>query len=389
MSTLQRNSKRPRSRFWRIVIPNLVEYQHSTSLELKALKYATLQRLLAKEKKRGLQYYRIALEHHQNGVPHLDILLTYTSSKQRRLTDWDYLLRHGNVTTYRQLSRAIIEYGRKQDRQSLSNFPEDPSRILDVQQLRRDPFAYLYARMRADPLHFNLELYCHQHQLFPHIKGWSSVKTKLRDAQLAAANYSLRSRPGIAPITRDRVQACLTPEQLRVFDSWPGYSTIVGYLNQLPLWGCKRPFKSKQLLIVGAANTGKTSLINALQRYCAVYHMDVTNWFPRYTDGSYPLISWNQFKLKGGMDHTTLLKYLQGYPIDLQYKGGSALRRDNQLIIMTSNMTLHQHIDVKFRDSLQRTLARANLGARIEQLVLPQGLNLFFLPKLLTASPGA
>lgn len=381
-------STRPRSRFWRIVIPNLSDYKSSSSSQLLQLKYLILQRLRDRESKKGLQHYRIALEHHQNGVPHLDILLTYHASRQRRLTDWDYLLRHGDVTPYRQLNRAIIDYGTKQDGQSLSNFPEDLSSILDVEQLRRDPFAYLYARMRQDPLHFQLQQYCHTHQLFPHLRGWSSLKTKLRDAQLAAANHLLRSRPGIAPITRARIRERLTPDQLRTFDSWPGYQVIVDFLNQVAVFGCRRPFKSRQLLLVGRPDIGKTSLINALEPHYATYHMDVTNWFPRYVDGTYPLISWNQFKLRGGMSHTTLLKYLEGYPIDLQYKGGSALRRDNQLIIMTSNMTLEQHIRLKFRDDDQRSLARANLGARIHELVIPPGYDLFLLQGLVSSPVG-
>ena len=376
-----RNKK---SKFWRIVIPNLLEYQNSSKLQLQNLKFDILQRLLSKESKRGLQYYRIALERHQNGVPHLDLLITYTTSKQRRLTDWDYLLRHGDVTTYRQLNKAIIQYGTKQDKQSLSNFPSDITSVLDIQQLTKDPYRYLQHRMLLDPLSFNLQDFCHRNNLFKHIKTWYSIKSKLKDAQLAAANHSLRSRPGIAPITRARVQACLTPAQLRTYDSWQGYQTIVDHLNQIAQYGCKRPFKARQLLLVGRANTGKTSLINALERYYAIYHMDVTNWFPRYTDGVYPLISWNQFKLKGGMTHTTLLKYLEGYPIDLQYKGGSSLRRDNQLIIMTSNMTLQQHIQAKFKDALQRSLARDNLRARIQQVVIPKDDDLFLLQKLIS-----
>lgn len=375
---------RLRVRYCRIVIPNLREYQSSSDQQLRQLKFAVLQRLITRQTRRGLQYYRIALEHHQNGVPHLDILLTYQASRLRYTTDWDYLLRHGDLTVYRQLNRAIIQYGCKQDRASLTNIPDDISFILTIQRVRRDPYSYLLKKMQQDPLHFNLQDYVYRHDLSPHIRGWSAVKTKLRDMQLAAANHALRSRPGIAPITRARVQACLTPAQLAVYDSWQGYATIIDYLNQIPQYCCKRPFKSRQLLLVGRANSGKTSLINALERYYAIYHMDVTNWFPRYNDGIYPIISWNQFKLKGGMTHTTLLKYLQGYPVDLQYKGGSALRRDNQLIIMTSNMTLQQHICLKFRDPAHRIHARSNLGARIHELIIPADLNLFILQKLIS-----
>lgn len=44
------------------------------------------------------------------------------------------------------------------------------------------------------------------------------------------------------------------------------------------------------------------------------------------------------------MPYGQLLNVLEGEPTDLPYKGGSTLKRDNQLIFMTSNMTLEQHI---------------------------------------------
>ena len=202
--------------------------------------------------------------------------------------------------------------------------------------------------------------------------------------QVAAANLKLKSKPGFKVITKNLAKQALTQKQYRWYTSHVGiYGKIVGKINEIVERKFDRPFKSKQLLLVGPANTGKTSLIRQIQKHTAVYHMDVSNWFPSYRDGVYPVIAWNEFKLKGGMSHTDLLKFLEGYPMDLQYKGGSSLRRDNQLIIMTSNMTLDQHIDFKFKDQKQRSLARDNLRARIQQIVLPPGIDLFLLQKLL------
>ena len=377
-------NKRIKSKNWRIVIPNLREYVNSSNEQLLLLKYNILQRLLRKEKDKGLQYYRIALEHHQNGVPHLDILLTYSPSRQRRLTSWDYLLKHGDVTAYRTLNKAIIQYGTKQDAASLSNFPPDCAKLLQLNQMLKDPYTFFESRMMQDPLNYHLQRDVFLLGVAGKIRGWFSVKAKIKDMQRVAANQVLRSRPGLAPITRAHVQTLLTPAQLQVYDSWTGYQTIIDYVNQLSTYGCKRPFKSRQLLLVGRPNTGKTTLLNLLQRHYPLYHMDVSHWFPHYTDGVYPLIGWNQFKLKGGMPHTTLLKFLEGDPIDLEYKGGSSLRRDNQLIIMTSNMSLLQHIFVKFGHSSQRVLAQANLGARIHELIIPPERDLFLLERLLT-----
>ena len=386
------SKKKIKSKFWRVVIPNLSEYQASSLSQLRDLRCLILQRLLDRESRRGLQYYRIALQHHKNGVPHLDILLTYHLSKQRRLTDWDYLLKHGDVTPYRQLNKAIIQYGTKQDKESLSNFPQDTSHILDLQQLTKDPFAYLYARMRQDPLHFNLQDYVYRHGLSVHIRGWSSLKTKLKDMQLAAANHALRSRPGIAPITRARVQACLTPAQLRTYDSWQGYQVIVDFLNQIPRYGSSRPLKTLNLLITGSPDVGKTSLFHnphhspqqvCVQDFTAVYQMGMVNWFPKYQSDTYKLILWNQAKLTS-YPYDVILKLLEGSHCDLPAKGTSHRKVDNPLVIMTSNMTLSQMISQKFGySSVFSQMARKNLSVRLKNVIIPEGYDLFLLQKLL------
>ena len=388
---------------WRIVIPNLIEYKNSTPEQLYQLKCLILHRLRHRPQQpqsriksqfdRGLRYYHIALERHANEVPHFDILLIYNRSIQRQLVDYDYLLKHGNITIYRKLNQAILDYGKKEDKQALSNLPEDQispdgssvSSIIRLQNLKSDPYSYLYNQMCKDPLHFNVQEYVKKHQISQYIKNWSATKTKLKDMQVAAANLKIKDKPGFRVIDKTLLKQTLTDKQHRWYTkNRKIYGKIVEKLNEIVAnKGGNRPFKSKQLLLVGPPDTGKTSLIRQIQKHTAVYHMDVSNWFPAYQDGIYPVISWNEFKLRGGMPHTDLLKFLEGYPMDLQYKGGSSLRRDNQLIIMTSNMTLDQHIDLKFKDQKQRSLARQNLRARIEQVIIPKNVDLFVLLRLI------
>ena len=69
--------------------------------------------------------------------------------------------------------------------------------------------------------------------------------------------------------------------------------------------------------------------------------------------------------------------------MDLQYKGGSSLRRNNQLVILTSNMHLTHHIYLKFKDKEQIDHALQNLYVRIEELLIPAHLDLFLLIKLI------
>lgn len=388
---------------WRLVIPNLQQYKDASFQEFFQLKCSTLQLLKQRQKKYHLRYYHVALQHHANGVPHLDILLIYDKSIQHKLNHFDYLLKHGNITTYRKLNQAILDYGRKEDKDALSNVPQETKEItvahqdgsitkervnvlLQVQELKKDPYRYLELQMLRDPLHFNLQQYVRLNDLAKDISSWSSIKTKIKDMQVAAANLKLRDKPGFKVIDRALIQSTLSPSELKVYDSWDGYQTIVNKFNQVVDYKTTRPFKTKQLLLVGSPNIGKTSLVRAIQEFTSIYHMDVSNWFPLYRNGVYSIIFWDQFKLKGGMSHTDLLKFLQGSPMDLQYKGGSTLRNQNQLIIMTSNMSLRQHINLKFKEQQQRALAFQNLSTRIQQLCIPKHLDLFFLIKLLISN---
>lgn len=401
---------RVKSANWRIVIPNLIQYKDSSPSELHQLKCLILQRLkhrpqhktssIKSQFDRGLRYYHIALEHHVNDVPHLDILLIYNKSIQRQLVDYDYLLKHGNITTYRKLNAAILDYGKKQDKEALSNLPDDKflpsgqsvSSIIQLQQLKKDPYRYLELQMLEDPLHFNLQQYVRKNDLAKDISNWSSIKTKLKDMQAAAANLQLKQKKGFKYINRALIEANLNSEELKVYDSWYGYQTIVNYLNQIVTEGGYRQMKTLNLLITGAPSVGKTSLFHnpnhkpdrsCVQDFTAVYPMGMSTWFPSYRSWVYKLILWNEAKLTS-YSYDTILKLLEGSYLDLPQKGSVCPKRDNPLIIMTSNLTLQQMIIQKFNYSQDyRAMARKNLAVRVQNVVVPAGYNLFLLQKLL------
>ena len=406
---LKVRNKQCKSANWRIVIPNLQQYKDSSPPQLHQLKCLILQRLkhrpqdsrshIKSQFDRGLRYYHIALEHHANDVPHLDILLIYQKSIRRQLVDYDYLLRHGNITTYRKLNQAIINYGKKQDKDALSNLPEDKiidgqsvSSIIQIQDFKKDPYRYLQLQMLKDPLHFNLQQYVRKNDLYKDISSWSSVKTKLKDSQTAAANLQLKQKPGFKYIDRTLIQSCLSPQQLLTYDSWSGYQTIVNYLNQIVTYGYQRPMKTLNLMITGPPSIGKTALFtnryalagqNPLSNYVAMYPMGTKTWWPNYRSQVYKFILWNQAKLTS-YSYDTILKVLEGNQVDLPQKGSSVLKYDNPLVIMTSNMTLEQLIQQKFNHTFDYVqLARKNLAVRVQNVIVPAGLNLFLLQKLL------
>lgn len=379
-----------RARYFRLVIPNLQDYRDKPDALLK-LKGDTFSLLLKNQI--NLQYYKIAVQTHiTTGVPHLDILITYNRSVLKSLNRFDYLVKHGSLTRYRSLNTAILQYGSKQDLFALTNFPADFSKVITVSQLRKDPYAYLYDRMKEDPIHFNLQQYVQSNLLSKHIHGWPSIKTKLKDMQVAAANLNLRSRPGFKYIDNLLIQSVLTTNQLSLYRSWTGYQTIVDYLNQIPLHGSYRKMKTLNLFITGPTSLGKTSLfhnpnhqphMNPIEDYIAVYPMGMTTWFPAYRTGVYKLILWNQVKLTS-YPYDLVLKLLQGSFVDLPIKNGVAPKRDNPLIVMTSNLTLQQLIVQTFYHSKTlQAIARQTLSVRVHNVIVPPGCPLFILQKLL------
>ena len=416
-------TNRYRSANWRIVIPNLIQYKNSSFEELQNLKNLILERLYKRPQDprshiksqfdRGLKYYHIALQRHHNDIPHLDILLIYDKSIQRQLVDYDYLLKHGNISVYRKLNQAIIDYGKKQDKQALSNLPKSEfeklslSRLIQLQEFKKNPYSYLYDRMKQDPLHFNLEQYVQKYQLSKYISGWSSIKTKLKDMQVAAANFALRDKPGLRFINRSLIETQLSDQELQEYDSWYGYQVIVDCINQLILYpnfdkSTANPLHTKHLLITGfCSGIGKTSLVEhdpirdkkysaypGLQNYFSTYKLKVAEkYFPPYRSHVYNLVYWDQFKIDSNLfskkNYDLLLSYLGGSQCLLPVKYSTPVRRqDHPFHIMTSNYSLQQHIVSTFNSQQARDQVRSNLKDRLVQVRLPPGKQIHFLRKL-------
>ena len=386
----QKSQRAPqvKSRYFRLVIPDLRD--HLDPQALLRLKGDTLALLL--ERQNDLEFYKVAAETHPTtGVPHLDILLLYRRSVQKSLNRFDYLVKHGDLTRYRRLNQAILNYGDKQDRSPLTNMPRDASVILRTKQVQTDLYSVLQRQMLRDPFHFDAFAWLRDNDLSRAVSrtGWSKAVSLLKHMQQVECNRILQRKPGFGPIDRALIESRLTPGELRLFDSWPGYQTIVDHLNQVTRYGSRRPFKTRNLLLVGPASIGKTSLVSqpghsrspTVQDLASVYHMGMRHWFPKYRSGTYRCILWDQFKLTS-YPYDLLLKLLQGSPVDLPYHGGATKKDDNPLVFMTSNVPLQRHIRLKFMAEQDRQRARQNLSYRITQVIVPPGIDLFLLRRL-------
>ena len=382
----QKKLKRVIGRYFRLVIPALAEYGTDWSYvtpRIVQLREYVVDMLVAREQKRGLSEYLVAVERHPGSrLAHLDILLVYNVKIYNTSKTYDYVLKHGDLTRYRTVNAAILDYGRKQDPTPLGNL--NTARVITQSRVKTELYEMMQAAMLKDPFKYQPITWLFNNKLMASAARTNVYKTirLIKDLQKYECNRRLIERSGFQVITPQLIAQCLTAQQLEMYRSWPGYQVIVDHLNQICQYRCQRPHKMPHLLIVGRPNTGKTRLALEIERCTAVYYKGVSNWFPAYRPGVYPMVLWNEFNLRS-MPYPDLLNFLQGAKMDLQYKGGSVLKTDNQLVYMTSNMRLNAHICGRFSSEQNRKLARANLGARITEVVIPDNLDLFVLLKLI------
>lgn len=377
---------------------------------LEALKTRVLERLWVHEKHRGLTHYKIAWETHQSsGLAHLDILIVYERGIKKRPSSFNYLLeecpqdvdcfseRQGrvpqlNLTPYSatRMNQAILEYGEKEDPSVLTNFTYEMSdRFLILAAIRGDPFGYLHDIMVKDPYNFHLANYAEKYDLFKEIPNWGAIKTKLNDSQGARRALTEEAKPGIVPITEELIRSRLSSEELETFYKYPCFQTIVDHINQIPQYGYNRPHKTLNLFIYGPRGVGKTSLLNEgpvnLKELVPCYDINLQNKYLNvYFNRTYGFISWNEFKYTD-FSPTWILKLLEGLDLEIPIRYNSNIKRDNPLVIATSNLSLTEHIERRFRDEPRLIeMAKSNLlGERIVEVYVP--VPMFFMQKLLVS----
>lgn len=344
--------------------------------------------------KKRPEKYLICEQMYDSGEPHFHVILIYPTRKQI-VTHYfyDYLGIHPNIQTMRNM-KAALEYVYKEDTNPVTNMDILQQRRLARAKDSSSLYDFLYDQMIKDPFNFDSVKYCTCHNLTKQIykANYTKAINLLKQVQPAYCNQILADCPGIRLITRQLIEERLTSDQLKTYDSWSGYSRCVYYLNQIPNYGFRRYSKTMNLLITGPKNIGKSALVwqqyprpeqNPLSTYCSIYPMGMRDWFPDYKSQVYHVIYWNEAKLTS-YPYDTILQILDGSPVMLPAKGGGHKKVDNPLVIMTSNMTLDEMIKQKFSYNKQyQKMARENLSARIENIVVPPGLNLFLLQKLL------
>ena len=238
--------------------------------------------------------------------------------------------------------------------------------------------------MRKKPFSFDLHKYIVR-------KGWNELVTGTRTAWIREFNSNQEVYCSLLLQRRSRPKRLLDPKRYsELISQWAGYGTIIAYINAVlthpntdesNMW----PQKRRHLFLVGAPDIGKTTLVNALREFLPVYPFGAADkWWPRYAIYTYSLIEWGEFTLSTtAMPFGDLLKLLGGEQMNLPVKGSNVFKMDRQAFIMSSNLTLVEHLRTRFTRPNDETRFEPALRARIDELIIPDGLTLFPLIDLL------
>ena len=311
---------------------------------------------------------------------HLHLYVGFPSQCYVRLDRFDYLGGHGKLERVRDYSR-VLRYMTKEYR-PVTNFDY----IADI--MRKD-FPRAVEILLSQGWHIR-EIY-RAYSSIVASKNWSGFLRYLLYAKDSQKFQVELRKPGLRFISPELIRARLSDEQYHLYHSNDIYPRIVDRINDIVRFGCVRPHKSPNLLLVGAPNTGKTTLGLALQERVGTFTFPDDGWWQGYESDVFRLIIWNEFDLTR-FKYPTLLKFLEGLRMDLPIKGSHITRSDNPLILLTSNLSLEKHICARFRSQQMRRHSRANLVPRIDEIDIGTN-SVFFLCKLLVSplqdiSPG-
>ena len=154
-----------------------------------------------------------------------------------------------------------------------------------------------------------------------------------------------------------------TPESLNLLVE------ILSFLNENSM-PSKRCYKSKMLhLWSNTPGLGKSSIINFLRKTSPCYRWPDDNWFDHYENNLYQWILWDEFRLVG-QSNEFLKRFFAGDEMTLPVKGSHSYKKDNPLVILTSNFPLSTHVKRKVCDKTLRPIELNSFQVRIHEIEL-------------------
>jgi hypothetical protein len=336
---------------------------------------------LLKEREEYLSQYMIGEESHIDGSKHYHIYLKYIKTREFGFNHFDYLGKHGKLEVCRSPLRSYM-YISKEDKEPLSNFDYEAG-ILRGTTEEIAKYMSQTGKKYSDLLVS---------------EGRTALVTKWRTLKSFEKEYEaerklidlMKKKKGIKLIDKELIEANLTKEEKEIIEKDSGLQKIIEHINNVVKYKWERPFKTKNLLLYSSKpNTGKTSLIRKLGEHCPIFHFPRGEWFHGYKNQTFWGMLWNEVNIKG-WDIENLKNMLEGTAVTLEVKGGHIDKDDNPEVFMTSNYTLKEMVEERYKyDEMRCERTLKTLEARIEEVNLDEFVNnhgdIFFLQKLIVS----
>jgi hypothetical protein len=335
---------------------------------------------LLKDEEEFLSHYIIGEEKHVDGTKHHHIYLKYSKKRNFSYSHFDYLGKHGKLEVCRSPIGSYM-YISKEDKAPLSNFDYEAG----VLKGTTDQIA-LYLSQTGK----KYEDLFRGEGAYALATKWRALKVFEREMADQKKIQEMReTKRGIKLIDEDLIREKLTIEECRLVEENEELKVIIEHINNVIKYKWKRPFKTKNLLIYSdEPNTGKTSLIRKLGEHCPIFHFPRGEWFHGYKNQTFWGMLWNETDVKG-WKMEDLKNMLEGTAVTLEVKGGHIDKDDNPEVFMTSNYTLYDMVEERYKyDEKRLRVTLKTLRARIDEVNLNNFVqkgngNIFFLQKLI------
>lgn len=366
----QKKDYRPRGRRYFLTISKVIDENLMNKEKIKDL-------LVKMED--SLSHYMIGRELHVDGTPHYHIYLKYSRTRELKFSHFDYLGKHGKLEVCRSPIGSYM-YISKEDIEPIANFDYEAA-VLRGTTEEIATYISQTGKKYSDLLRSK-----GKNAL---VTKWRTLKSFEKELEAEEKLYStIQKKKGIKLITESLMREVLTEEEMRLIQENEELRTIISHINHVVEYKWQRPFKTSNLLIYSSEpNTGKTSLIRKIAEYCPIHNFPRGDWFHGYRNETFWGMLWNEVDIKG-WKMEDLKNMLEGSPVTLEIKGGHIEKDDNPEVFMTSNYTLQEMIEEKYKyDPVRRDRTIQTLRPRIDEVNLDKFVNkygnIFFLQKLI------
>jgi len=289
----------------------------------------------------AVEWCMIASEKHEDGSPHMHLMLAFKQSKRFTTAKWGDFIAEGNHGNYVTLPKPgdVARWCRYLEKEG------DWELFGDITPNLYETFCSENANSKSAPLAKNKMVWM---RLTEALQGGLTLEQAAvsEDFKSTVAqnvkklkeyvNFMRSIQLPIDPLDNYRHLSTSTPPEQWTY----GLHYLLYWFNHRDhLLNTERPIRARQLYVVAPFGAGKTTLITSLASKLRIYFMPQEDFYCTWEDGKYDLCVIDEFH--GNKPVGFLNSWLDGSHLQLKVKGGQTyLKKHNIPTIVFSNFDL-------------------------------------------------